>query len=73
MAEEIYKRPYLVRRAAARGKEVTIPSDVKIEPGDIVVAFYNGFILYVREGTVVDEVLLRQAIKEKSKGVIDEG
>ena len=73
MAEEIYKRPYLVRRAATRGKEVTIPSDVKVEPGDIVVAFYDGFILYVREGTVVDEVLLRQAIKEKSKGVIDEG
>jgi len=72
MAEEIYRRPYVVRRAAARGKEITIPSDVKVEPGDVVIAFYDGFILYVRKGTVVDEALLRQAIKEGVKSVRDE-
>jgi len=63
---EIYKRPYRVRRAAVRGKEVTIPSDVKLEPGDVVIAFYDGFILYVPKGTQVDEALLRRAIIERT-------
>ena len=67
MAEEIYKRPYRVRRAAVRGKEVTIPSNVKLEPGDTVIAFYDGFILYVPKGTRVDEILLRRAITIKPK------
>jgi len=67
MAGEIYKRPYRVRRAAARGKEITIPSEVKLEPGDTVVAFYDGFILYVPKGTQVDEALLRRAITERAE------
>lgn len=61
---EIYKRPYRVRRAAVRGKEITIPPDVTLEPGDTVIAFYDGFVLYVPKGTRVDEALLREAIKE---------
>ena len=61
---EIYKRPYRVRRAAVRGKEITIPSDMTLEPGDIVVAFYDGFVLYVPKGTHVDEALLREAIRK---------
>ena len=69
MAEEIYKRPYRVRRAAVRGKEITIPPDVKLEPGDTVVAFYDGFILYVPNGTQVDEALLRQAITQRPEAL----
>ena len=61
---EIYKRPYRVRRAAVRGKEVTIPSDVTLEPGDTVIAFYDGFVLYVPKGTHVDEALLKEAISK---------
>ena len=69
MQGEIYKRPYRVRRAAVRGKEITIPSDVKLEPGDTVVAFYDEFILYVLQGTQVDEALLRRAITERTEAV----
>jgi len=61
---EIYKHPYRVRRAAVRGKEVTIPSGATPEPGDIVIAFYDGFVLYVPEGTKVDEALLRESIRK---------
>jgi hypothetical protein len=65
---EVYKRPYRVRRAAVRGKEVTIPSDVsKLQPGDTVIAFYDGFVLYVPKGTQVDEALLRRAITEATE------
>lgn len=64
MVEEIYKRPYRVRRAALHGKEVTIPFDMTLEPGDTVVAFYDGFVLYVPKGTRVDEALLREAIRK---------
>jgi len=64
MTTEIYKRPYRVRRAAVRGKEITIPSDMALEPGDTVIAFYDGFVLYVPKGTKVDEVLLREAIRK---------
>ena len=64
MTTEIFKRPYRVRRAALRGKEITIPSDMKLEPGDIVIAFYDGFVLYVPKGTRVDEALLREAIRK---------
>jgi hypothetical protein len=67
MADEIYRRPYRVRRAAVRGKEITIPSDVKFEPGDTVIAFYDGFILYVPKGTQVDEALLRRAITKRTE------
>lgn len=64
MVEEIYKRPYRVRKAALRGKEITIPSDMTLEPGDTVIAFYDGFVLYVPKGTRVDEVMLREAIRK---------
>lgn len=63
MTSEIYKHPYKVRRAALRGKEVTIPSGATPEPGDTVIAFYDGFVLYVPKGTRVDEKLLREAIQ----------
>ena len=65
---EIYKRPFTIRRAAVRGKEVTIPSEMsKLQPGDMVIAFYDGFVLYVPMGTRVDEALLRRAITEITK------
>ena len=40
-----------------------------LEPGDTVIAFYDGFILYVPYGTNVDETLLRQAIQVGTKDV----
>jgi len=64
MSSEIYKRPYRIRRAASRGKEITIPPDVTLKPGDTVTAFYDGFVLYVPKGTHVDEALLREAIRK---------
>jgi len=64
MTGDIYKRPYRVRRAALRGKEITIPSTVTLKPGDTVIAFYDGFVLYVPKGTSVDESLLRKAIRQ---------
>lgn len=65
---EVYKRPFRIRRAAVRGKEVTIPSEMsKLQPGDMVIAFYDGFVLYVPMGTRVDEALLRCAITERTE------
>jgi len=66
--DEIYKRPYRVRKAALRGKEITIPSGMPLEPGDIVIAFYDGFVLYVPKGTHVDEALLKQAVRKVDEG-----
>ena len=67
MLNEIFKRPYRVRRAAATGMEITVPSGTPFKPGDVVIAFYDGFILYVPKGTRVDEILLRRAITIKPK------
>jgi len=65
---EVYKRAYRIRRAAVRGKEVTIPSDMsKLQPGDMVIAFYDGFVLYVPMGTQVDEALLLRAISVRTE------
>jgi len=64
---EIFKRPYRVRRAALRGKEITIPSEVALKPGDTVIAFYDGFVLFVPKGTRVDEGLLREAIRQETQ------
>ena len=69
MVNDIFKRPYRVRRAAATGMEITIPSGTPFKPGDVVVAFYDGFILYVAKGTQVDETLLRRAITERTEAV----
>lgn len=69
MTEEIYKRPYRVRRAAAAGMEITVPSGTPFKPGDVVIAFYDGFILYVTKGTRVDEALLRRAISVRIESV----
>lgn len=71
MVNEIFKRPYRVRRAAAAGKEITIPAATGFKPGDLVIAFYDGFVLYVPKGTTVDEVLLRRAIKGRSEDAIN--
>jgi hypothetical protein len=56
-----------MRRAALAGKEVTVPPGVPIKPGEIVVAYYAGFVLYVPIGSIVDEGLLVTAIKIKAK------
>lgn|GEM_PF-4859624 len=53
-----------------RGKEVTIPPDMSnLQPGDTVIAFYDGFVLYVPMGTQVDEALLRRAISVRTEAV----
>ena len=67
MVNEIFKRPYRVRRAAATGMEITVPSGTPFKPGDVVIAFYDGFILYVAQGTRVDEVLLRRAMSVRTE------
>jgi hypothetical protein len=63
MGIKIFSRPYKVRKAALRGKEVSIPSDVPFKHGDVVIAFYSDFVLYVPQGTTVNEELLMKAIK----------
>ena len=45
--------------------EITAPSGTAFKPGDVVIAFYDGFILYVPKGIQVEEALLRQAITER--------
>ena len=52
-----------MRKAALRGKEVSFPADVPMKIGDTVIALYDGFVLYVPKGAIVDEELLIKAIK----------
>ena len=59
---EIFKRPYRVRKAALRGKEITIAPEAKMQPGDEVVQWYDGFVLIVPYGAKVNEEMLRRAI-----------
>jgi len=62
-----YRRPYLIRRAAQRGTEITLPPDGPFKPGETVIAIYDGFILLVPKGAVVDGDLLVKAIKTGTK------
>jgi hypothetical protein len=52
--------------------EITVPSGTPFKPGDVVVAFYDGFILYVAKGTQVDEALLRRAIRMRTEALRNE-
>ena len=67
---EIFKKPATIRRAAQRGKEITVPPETPFEVGDKVTQLYDGFLLVVPRGIKVDEELLRQAIitEELSRG-----
>ena len=40
-----------------------------MKPGDKVIVFYDGFVLYVPKDTQVDETLLRRAITERPKAL----
>jgi len=62
MQIEIYRHQYRVRRAALRGKEVSIPPEVPIKPGDVVIPIYNQFVLFVPRGVKVNEYLLLKSI-----------
>lgn len=52
---------------ALAGKEVTVSPAVPIEPGEVVVAYYARFALYVPMGLIVDEGLLVRAISTRIK------
>ncbi|MBA7650062.1 hypothetical protein ES703_57863 [subsurface metagenome] len=60
---EIFKKRAKIRKAAQRGKEITIPPETPFEAGDDVTQLYDGFVLIVAKGVKVDEGLLRRAIK----------
>ena len=61
---EIYRRPYRIRKMAMRGKEITVPPETPLKVGQTVDACYTDhFVLYVPEGTAVDENLLLKAIR----------
>ncbi len=62
MTHEIYKRPYRIRRATLSGKEVTVPPEAKLQAGDEVTVYYDGFVLVVPRGATVNEDLLRQSV-----------
>jgi hypothetical protein len=59
----LYRRPYKVRRAAQGGKEITIAPSVPMRAGEEVVQFFDGFVLVVPRGAVVDEGMLLRAIR----------
>lgn len=60
----MFRRLYRVRKAALRGKEVSMPAEVPMKAGDTVIALYDGgFVLYVPKGTIVNEELLIKAIR----------
>ncbi len=67
MSHEIYKRPYRIRKATLRGKEVTVPPEAQLRPGDEVTVYYDGFLLVVPKGLKVDEDLLRQSVSRGHK------
>ena len=60
---ELYKQPSKIRKISQRGKGITIPPKAEFYPGDEVIQFYDGFVLIVPKGAVVDEEILRRAIK----------
>lgn len=60
---ELFKKPSRVRKAAQRGKEITIPPEADLKIGDEVLLFSNGFVLIVPKGTKVNEKLLERAIQ----------
>jgi len=60
---ELFKHPSKVRKISQRGKGITIPPKAEFMPGDEVTQLYDGFVLIVPRGTVVDEDILRRAIK----------
>jgi hypothetical protein len=62
MTDQIFRRPYRVRKAARWGKEITIAPEAKMQPGDEVVQWYDGFVLIVPLWAKVDEEILRRAI-----------
>ena len=67
MTDEIYKRPYRIRRATLRGKEITVPPEAQLQPGDEVTVYYGGFLLVVPKGSKVDEDLLRRSVGKGPK------
>jgi hypothetical protein len=69
MIHEIYKRPYRIRKATLRGKEVTVPPEAQMQPGDEVTVYYDGFILVVPKGLKVDEDLLRQSVSQGNEEI----
>ena len=60
---EIYKRTYRVRKAAQRGKEITLAPETQMLPGEDVVQWVgDAFVLIAPKGTSINEDLLGQAI-----------
>ena len=63
--ETIFSRTVRIRRAAQRGKEVSIPPNTEMEVGADVVQIYNDqFVLIVPPGTIVDGAKLRQFMQQ---------
>ena len=69
MADEMFKRPYRVRKAAKWGKEIAIAPEASVQPGDEVVQWFDGFVLIVPRGARVDEEMLRRAINLEGEDV----
>jgi len=60
---ELYRKPGKIRKAAQRGKEITIPPEATLNVGDEVLLLSNGFVLIVPKGSKVNEKLLERAIQ----------
>ena len=59
----LYRKPSRIRKAAQRGKEITIPPEADLQIGDEVLLLSNGFVLIVPKGSKVNEKLLERAIQ----------
>jgi len=58
-----------IRRAAQRGKEITIPARATLQVGDKVTAYYSDdFVLFVPAGAKVDESLLLKGLGRNDGG-----
>lgn len=60
---KLFNKPSKIRKAAQRGKEITIPPEADLQIGDEVILFSNGFVLIVPKGSKVNEKLLERAIQ----------
>ena len=61
---EILRRRYKVRAQSKKYKQVTLPPECCLQPGQIVTLVHDGWVVIVPAGTPVNEILIEQAIGE---------
>lgn len=64
----ISRQTYRIRRATPKyGTEITLPPEIRhqqgLRRGDMVDVLYDGFVLIVPQGTVVNEAVLTKTLR----------